>query len=106
MAKKFILIAVLFFAMTQVWSQSKGKSRIPLLGEEAPVFKAQSTKGTIVFPTDYGQKWKILFSHPADFTPVCSSELMELALLQQILKTSMFHLLLFRPIQFQHIRIG
>ena len=53
--------------------------RIPLTGETAPSFKAESTIGPINFPKDYYGKWKILFSHPADFTPVCSTELLELA---------------------------
>ncbi len=56
--------------------------RIPLIGEEAPSFTAESTTGTINFPSDYGRNWKIILSHPADFTPVCSTELIELANLQ------------------------
>lgn len=55
--------------------QSK-QSIMPRIGEPAPVFKAETTQGTINFPTDYKGKWKILFSHPADFTPVCTSEFM------------------------------
>lgn len=56
--------------------------RIPLIGESAPSFTAESTNGTINFPDDFGRKWKVLFSHPQDFTPVCSTEIMELANLQ------------------------
>jgi peroxiredoxin (alkyl hydroperoxide reductase subunit C) len=56
--------------------------RIPLIGEEAPSFTAESTTGTINFPSDYGRNWKIILSHPADFTPVCSTEIIELANLQ------------------------
>ena len=56
--------------------------KIPLIGSKAPSFKAKSTHGTLNFPNDFGKSWKILFSHPADFTPVCSSELLELANLQ------------------------
>jgi len=56
--------------------------RIPLIGETAPSFKAESTNGEIKFPDDYGKSWKILFSHPQDFTPVCTTELLELAHLQ------------------------
>jgi len=84
--KKIILFAALFLAVTQIWSQEQKNSRIPLLGEEAPAFTAESTNGTIEFPADYGNKWKIICSHPADFTPVCTSELMELALMQQDFK--------------------
>jgi peroxiredoxin 2/4 len=87
MTKRNTLIVILFFAISQVWSQELNtNSRIPLLGEDAPSFTAQSTTGQLKFPGDYGQKWKILFSHPADFTPVCTSELMELGLMQQEFK--------------------
>lgn len=48
--------------------------RIPLIGESAPEFKAQSTTWEINFPEDYKGKWVVLFSHPADFTPVCTTE--------------------------------
>jgi len=54
-------------------------NKIPLIGSEAPSFKALSTQGEMTFPDDYGNSWKILLSHPQDFTPVCSSELLELA---------------------------
>jgi peroxiredoxin (alkyl hydroperoxide reductase subunit C) len=57
--------------------------RMPLIGENAPSFTAESTNGTINFPADFGRKWKILFSHPADFTPVCSTEILEMAALQE-----------------------
>ncbi|MCD6236017.1 MAG: peroxiredoxin [Thaumarchaeota archaeon] len=50
------------------------QSRIPLLGEKVPSFEAQTTHGKIRFPEDYKGKWVVLFSHPADFTPVCTSE--------------------------------
>lgn len=86
MKKMIILVAVLFFATTGVWSQSYSNTRIPLIGEDAPSFTAQSTNGIVNFPSDFGMKWKILFSHPADFTPVCTSEIMELALMQQEFK--------------------
>lgn len=49
---------------------------MPLIGDAAPEFTAQSTNGTIHFPTDYAGKWVVLFSHPSDFTPVCTSEFM------------------------------
>lgn len=58
------------------------KSKIPLIGSQAPSFTAQSTKGEITFPDSFGKSWKVLFSHPQDFTPVCSSELLELAYMQ------------------------
>jgi peroxiredoxin 2/4 len=56
---------------------------IPLIGDKAPSFTAESTNGKINFPEDFKGKWKILLSHPQDFTPVCTSELLEFAKLQK-----------------------
>lgn len=53
--------------------------QMPLLGDAAPEFVANTTKGEIHFPKDYKGKWVILFSHPADFTPVCTTEFMTFA---------------------------
>lgn len=55
---------------------------MPRIGDKAPEFKAITTQGEINFPSDYSGKWVILFSHPADFTPVCTSEFMTFATMQ------------------------
>jgi peroxiredoxin 2/4 len=92
--KKLLFFVVMVFLMTQLWSQKATVPgtqpvtkedrtfRIPLIGEIAPSFTAESTNGPINFPDDFGRKWKVLFSHPQDFTPVCSTEILELAYLQ------------------------
>ena len=56
---------------------------LPRIGDKAPSFKAVTTQGDINFPEDYAGKWAILFSHPADFTPVCTSEFMTFASMQK-----------------------
>jgi len=73
------ILAVVFFLGSSI---AQSSSKIPLIGSKAPSFTANSTNGKLKFPDDYGKNWKILFSHPQDFTPVCSSELLELANLQ------------------------
>jgi peroxiredoxin 2/4 len=52
---------------------------MPRIGDKAPAFKAITTQGNLDFPKAYEGKWVILFSHPADFTPVCTSEFMTFA---------------------------
>jgi peroxiredoxin 2/4 len=77
------LAIVLVFSVSQTFAQEKPTVPTPYLGDNAPSFTAESTNGTINFPKDFGSNWKIIFSHPADFTPVCSSELLELSALQE-----------------------
>lgn len=50
------------------------KKGIPLLGEAFPEMKVLTTHGEKTLPNDYKGKWFVLFSHPADFTPVCTTE--------------------------------
>jgi len=47
---------------------------MPLIGDRFPQIEARTTKGIIKLPDDYSGKWFVLFSHPADFTPVCTTE--------------------------------
>ncbi len=47
---------------------------MPLLGDRFPEMEVPTTHGQISLPQDYNGKWFILFSHPADFTPVCTTE--------------------------------
>lgn len=56
---------------------------MPRIGDQAPSFKAVTTQGEIDFPKQYEGSWVILFSHPADFTPVCTSEFMTFASLEK-----------------------
>ena len=56
---------------------------MPRIGDKAPSFKAVTTQGEIQFPEQFAGSWVILFSHPADFTPVCTSEFMTFARLEQ-----------------------
>lgn len=50
------------------------KQGIPLLGDKFPQMKVLTTRGEKTLPDDYQGKWFVLFSHPADFTPVCTTE--------------------------------
>jgi len=56
---------------------------MPRIGDKAPSFKAVTTQGEINFPEDYSGSWVILFSHPADFTPVCTTEFMTFASMEE-----------------------
>ncbi len=56
---------------------------MPLIGDKAPAFEAETTRGKIRFPYDFKGKWVILFSHPSDFTAVCTSEFVMFGAMQE-----------------------
>jgi peroxiredoxin (alkyl hydroperoxide reductase subunit C) len=60
-------------------NEKKDFKGIPLIGDEFPEIQANSTHGVVNLPKDFKRKWFILFSHPADFTPVCTTEFLAFA---------------------------
>ncbi len=59
--------------------EMESRKGIPLLGDKFPELKVQTTKGLLNLPGDFKGKWMVLFSHPADFTPVCTTEFVAFA---------------------------
>lgn len=86
MKNLFLIAGIMFLSLNLSQAQLTVNQRIPLIGNDAPAFSAMSTNGQISFPDDFGNDWKVLFAHPRDFTPVCSSELLELAYHQNTFK--------------------
>lgn len=79
MKRSVATFLLVLFAITS-WSISR---KLPLIGDKAPSFTENTTNGVLNFPEDFGENWKILFSHPLDFTAVCTSELCGLAYYQE-----------------------
>lgn len=67
-------------------SEETNSYSMPLIGDKAPVFTALTTQGTVNFPEDFKGKWVLFFSHPSDFTPVCTTEFMTLAAMEDSFK--------------------
>jgi len=86
MKTSLLFLSIMLLSFQISWAQNRDTIHGPLLSGTAPSFKAVSTTGDISFPDDYFGKWKILFSHPADFTPVCTSEMLALASIQNDFK--------------------
>ena len=80
---KLLILMLMCLSFSSLTAGDKTRKYIPMIGDMAPAFTAESTLGTINFPADFGNSWKIIFSHPRDFTPVCSTEILELANLQE-----------------------
>ena len=80
---RLLFFCLLLLCSGKLWSQEKTLANIPMIGDDAPSFTAETTNGELNFPADYGRKWKIIFSHPRDFTPVCSTEILTLAHMQE-----------------------
>ena len=64
--------------MSTAATASETTNNIPRINDPAPEFEAKSTQGQLKL-SDYKGKWVVLFSHPADFTPVCTTEFVEFA---------------------------
>jgi len=55
------------------------QNKFPLIGDHLPKLEVQTTQGKMTLPDDFSGKWLVLFSHPADFTPVCTTEFVSFA---------------------------
>ena len=59
--------------------ENEEMNRFPLIGDKFPELAVQTTEGKKKIPGDYSGKWVVLFSHPADYTPVCTTEFVAFA---------------------------
>ena len=69
--------------MEQSINEAMAAERMPMIGDPAPAFRSMTTMGKVNFPDDYKGKWVVFFSHPADFTPVCTTEFIAFAKRQE-----------------------
>jgi peroxiredoxin (alkyl hydroperoxide reductase subunit C) len=75
-----VLTIIILFSFNSAFSQEKHSYPL-LIGDTVPAFEASTSQGIMYFPDDFESKWKIIFSHPGNFTPVCTSEFLEFALM-------------------------
>ena len=75
-ALSLVLLSIL---ATPAISTDNATQGMPLLGDRFPDMTVQTTAGTMDLPDAYAGKWFILFSHPGDFTPVCTTEFVAFA---------------------------
>jgi len=75
-ALSLVLLSIL---ATPAISTDNATQGMPLLGDRFPDMTVQTTAGTMELPDAYAGKWFILFSHPGDFTPVCTTEFVAFA---------------------------
>ncbi len=64
----------IFLSFGGVFLNQAHVQQIPLIGDRFPEIKVNTTLGSLTLPNDYNGKWFVLFSHPGDFTPVCTTE--------------------------------
>ncbi|HPT19577.1 MAG TPA: redoxin domain-containing protein, partial [Methanothrix sp.] len=60
--------------MAMMHHGGEGEGGFPLIGDRMPKMEVKTTQGMMTLPDAYAGKWFVLFSHPADFTPVCTTE--------------------------------
>jgi peroxiredoxin 2/4 len=89
--RKSIFFLTLVFLFGVAEAQKNKETKIPMIGDNAPAFAAETTKGILNFPADYGRDWKIILSHPRDFTSVCTSEILELPYMQKNFRFPFFN---------------
>lgn len=79
-----LALMILFISMfTAINANAQTENRNQLLiGDKVPSFEAATSQGIMNFPDDFYGKWKIIFSHPGNYTPVCTSEFLSFALMQ------------------------
>jgi peroxiredoxin 2/4 len=66
--------------MAECFEEKSPMGKVPLIGDAFPDVEVRTTFGPMVLPRDYAGKWFVLFSHPADFTPICTSEFVGFAM--------------------------